>query len=99
MNGLLFDAGFEYRDITISRHKGTITSIDANKRAAPTKHLWRLKVLGVITELKEATLADVSERLGRPVNCLSPRITELIADGVIEVVGRRKGFRVYRAVK
>lgn len=83
-------------DICRNRHKDAETSVEANIRANPTKHLWRLKVLGVITQLKTATLKDVCERLGRPENALSGRVSELKADGVIEVCGRRGGFSVYR---
>lgn len=89
MNPTLFD------DICASRHQNADTSIAANKEANKSKAYWRQRVLGVIAELRQATLEDVCTRLGKSSNSISGRISELRASKSIKIVGKRGLFRVY----
>ena len=66
-------------DITLSRHRGSQTSIDAN----PTKEAKAIKREAVYKIIAGAganciTSKEVAAAMGEPLNCISGRISELL---------------------
>lgn len=94
----LFTSPKEYDDITISRHRGAVTSIEANERLKPFKRLQKHQVFAVAKQLPDFTLKEVCREMGKQPNEISGRVTQLLADGLIEIIDgeRREGCRVYK---
>ena len=80
-------------DITQNKHGGDPESIAANKRV--NKVLDRTVVLNLITDAgaQGLTLDEISERLDRPPNVISGRITELKERGLIAASDARRKTR------
>lgn len=88
---------FDFADITSNRHKGSVTSVAANKRAAKGKIAWRFLCIDYIRRNGTATLEELCAHFGKTPNQLSGRCTELKALKLIEPTGQtRNGFQVYR---
>jgi hypothetical protein len=90
-----------YVDITAGHHGGNKQSQEANKFVAPYKTNWREKVLGLMALRNEqglgTTCRQAADYFGRESGHLSPRFTELKADGLIEETGNvENGFMSYR---
>ena len=82
-------------DICEKRHKLSPTSIEANKRV--NKILEREKVLDVFRIFGESWLKQVMRIVNKPANEVSPRISELLALGILEDTGRREeGCRILK---
>lgn len=91
-------ASFEFADICSNRHKGSATSTAANKRANRNKPQYRYLCLDFIRRNGTATLEDLCKHFDKTPNTLSGRLSELKAANLIESVGVRNGFQIYRAV-
>ena len=87
-----------FDDITMGKHRGSATSIEANKRAMPLKATRRQQVLITLDRLGDSTAKEIAEFLGLPLHTVSGRCAELLANGMIEPVPdlRRDGGRVLR---
>lgn len=90
-----------YVDITARMHGGNKQSNAANNKVAPYKTNWREKVLGLMALRDEqglgTTCRQAADHFGKESGHLSPRFTELKADGLIEETGvTENGFMVYR---
>lgn len=84
-------------DICAGRHGGADTSVEAHERSqAEHAHDWAA-VLAYIRQCgtEGATSKQVALHLGKPLNCVSGRCSELIAAQLIVDSGRRRdGCRV-----
>lgn len=74
-------------DICKNRHRGAETSIEANAKV--NKPLEREKVLDVFRIFGTSYLKQVMRIVGKPANEVSPRLSELKADGILEETGER----------
>lgn len=82
-------------DICFNRHGGNEQSNAANKMA--DKDNDRALVLKFITEHKTAHSKQVARYLGKQLNQISGRFSELKADGlIVETGGRSEGCAVYK---
>lgn len=84
-------------DITINRHKRNPESMAANPDAT-TKADFRDAIIAYAAT-GAFTLKDAMRHFGRPANEVSPRLSELKADGILEPTGdRREGCAVLRLI-
>jgi len=82
-------------DICSNKHQQNTQSREANKRV--NKEIDRLRVLTIIREKGQATSKQIANIMGKGLNQISGRITELKADAIIEDTGlRRDGCAVFR---
>ena len=82
-------------DICYNKHGGNEQSITANQSA--NKDNDRALVLKFITEHKKAYSKQVARYLGKQLNQISGRFSELKADGLIaETDERAEGCAVYK---
>ena len=58
-----------------------------------------VEVLAAVAELGEATAEDVRRRTGRSGSAVDKALRELLAQGAVVVVGKRKWTRVYRVTE
>lgn len=87
--------GLTMDDICINRHQGNEQSITANQRA--NKELDRQTVLNFIVKHGRGYSKQIARYMGKPLNCISGRISELKADEVIEDTGdRAEGCAIYQ---
>lgn len=94
------NAAIQHDDVTINRHRDNAASVEANKRAKQSKSEVRRLVWDIACSLGEFTSKEIAERLGRPINTFSGRITELkIAGLVVETEHRRNGCAVLRIAR
>lgn len=88
-------------DICEGRHRGAGNSVDANRRAVRSKSYWRARI---IEEIRAAghlglTAKEAAVRLGKPLNTISGRFSELVQQGKLYRHGKRDGASVhYRRV-
>lgn len=75
------------KDICSNKHKGSETSIEADKKV--DKVLWRTKILEYARG-REIWLHDVCRHFGKPANATSPRIAELKERNLLIPTGNRK---------
>ena len=82
-------------DVCFNRHGGNEQSITANQ--VINKDNDRALVLKFITEHKTAHSKQIARYLGKQLNCISGRLTELKADNlIIETGDRKEGCAVYK---
>jgi len=60
--------------------------LKANNKLGPAQQ----EVLEALKELGKATSKRIAKKLGKPLNTISGRITELIDMGLVEVIGKVK---------
>jgi|TARA_R100001530_G_scaffold74160_1_gene52204 predicted HTH transcriptional regulator len=77
-------------DVCQARHQGNIASIDANPDSTD-KQRDREMVLEIISKSQGVTSKEIAEQMGRRLNCISGRISELKQSDLISVGGRRGG--------
>jgi len=77
-------------DVCQARHQGNIASIDANPDSTD-KQRDREMVLEIISKSQGVTSKEIAEQMGRRLNCISGRISELKQSDLILVGGRRGG--------
>lgn len=83
-------------DVTANRHKGNAASIDANPSEAAKRESHR-QILAFISFMGKATSKAIARELGKPLNAVSGRVSELKALGEIEETGERdEGCNVLR---
>ena len=83
----------ELFDICWNRHRGNSQSIAAN----PTlfnKRRDRAKVYEIIQTSTGITSKEIAKQMGRRLNCISGRSSELKHDGLVTIDGRRDGCGV-----
>lgn len=86
-------------DITERKHKGNPASVDANKRAEPSKAVTRQLIYNWAKERKDFTLKEVCAALGKFPHQVSGRLSEMRMEGVIKPTGeRREGCSVLQTV-
>lgn len=82
-------------DICINRHQGNAQSFIANKRVQ--KERDRALVLAFIIKSGRAYSKQIARAMGKQLNQISGRISELKASEIIEETGERKeGCAVYK---
>jgi len=77
------------RDVCASRHRGNPESEAANERVAPSKADLRWKIMLWFYEHGPATCEQASRALGLRYTTASARLSELKADGFLEITGKR----------
>jgi hypothetical protein len=84
-------------DICENRHRGAETSVAANKLASRSKAYWRGRIFNLIREAGQngLTAKEAAGALGKPLNCISGRFSELAKDALIFKCGRRDGAAVW----
>lgn len=75
-------------DICSNRHQQNAQSKEANKKVH--KEVDRLRVLTIIREQGQATSKQIASIMGKQLNQISGRISELKSDAIIEETGARK---------
>ena len=75
-------------DICQNRHRDNAESIAVNPAIA-VKFTDRSIVYDIIQASKGVTSKEIARQMGRRLNCISGRISELKRAGLIRVVGRR----------
>lgn len=75
-------------DVCDARHQGNAASIDANPDSSD-KQRDRELVLKIINNSLGVTSKEIAEQMGKSLNCISGRISELKRSDLIEVFGRR----------
>ena len=87
-------------DVCISRHRGNPESVAANLRAEPNKTEMQERIWAYVRFVGTATSKEIADAVSKPINCVSGRISELRAKGMLEATGtRRDGCAVLRAVE
>lgn len=87
-------------DITVSRHRDSKASVEANARIRTSKSQDRAAVWALAVSLGEFTSKELAVQLDKPLNSISGRISELKAAGLIrETEYRRGGCAVLRAAR
>lgn len=82
-------------DICLNRHQGNAQSFIANKRVQ--KERDRALVLAYIIKSGRAYSKQIARAMGKQLNQISGRISELKASKIIEDTGERKeGCAIYR---
>ena len=82
-------------DVCFNKHQGNEQSITANKSV--NKDNDRALVLKFITEHQTAYSKQIARYLGKQLNCISGRLTELKADNlIIETGDRKEGCAIYK---
>lgn len=82
-------------DICLNRHQGNVQSLIANKRVQ--KERDRALVLAYIIKTGSAYSKQIARAMGKQLNQISGRISELKASEIIEETGERaEGCAVYR---
>ncbi len=83
------------KDICKNRHRGNLQSIIANTKVDKIKD--RLKVYELIVSLKKPYSKYIARMMGKQLNCISGRLSELKRDEIIEVTGETiEGCSVYQ---
>ena len=83
----------EISDVCWNRHRGNPQSIEANP-AMRNKRRDRAWVYEIIRCSKGVTSKEIANQMGRQLNCISGRISELKRDGMVKVNGSRDGCGV-----
>lgn len=87
-------------DICIGRHRDSAASVEANARANQSKSAVRAEIFRIAESLGVFTSKDIAERLGKPINTISGRITELKMLGYFrETELRRDGCALLKFVR
>lgn len=82
-------------DICLNRHQGNAQSLLANKRV--NKERDRALVLECIIKYGKAYSKQIARAMGKQLNQISGRISELKASEIIEETGERaEGCAIYR---
>lgn len=85
-----------FADITYNRHGGNVNSTIANAKVSKEKDREAvLDFVKLYSDRNGVTLKEVCSMWGRSPNQISGRFTELKADGLIRVSGRRDGCGIY----
>ena len=84
-------------DICENKHQQNAESIEANP-ATEDKAKDQKKVYEIICNHKGITSKGIAERMDKPLNCISGRISELKRINVIEGIGRRDGCAILHPV-
>lgn len=82
----LFDT--EAPALPLAKRRVASTSVTAYYSTA--KETLREQVRRKIEQLGECTMQDVADKLGKPINTITPRFGELVTKGLIEKTGRTK---------
>lgn len=83
-------------DVTARKHGGNPESVAAHERVKPHKLLDRERVLSWVSGSRGVTAKDVARIMGRQLNSISGRFSELAAEGLITRTGeRREGCAVW----
>lgn len=80
-------------DICETRHRGNAESGAANPTRA-AKQVQRFEVWNIIAQHDGITSKEIADILGRPLNCISGRISELKAQKLVTADGRRDGCAI-----
>jgi predicted transcriptional regulator len=75
-------------DVCESRHKGNAASVAANP-AQTDKAVMRARVFRIIEQKGVTFSKEIARELGMPLNCISGRISELKALGLIQETDER----------
>lgn len=75
-------------DVCANRHKGNAESVAANPSAAHKRatHERILALMGT----RRMTSKEIASEMGLPLNCLSGRLSEMVAMGMIRRTGDRR---------
>lgn len=95
----LFETGSRhFDDIAFRKHRGSPTSIEANKKANPLKAGRRRQVMDALIRRGSATAKEIKDDLGLEFHQVSGRFSELKANKLIVAVEgeQRDGCQVYR---
>ena len=65
------------------------TSLDAWNSVRQTLGVRQRAVLDVIKYLKDPTNSEISQYIGLPINCVTPRVNELRSKGLVGDGGKR----------
>lgn len=85
-------------DICAHRHHGAQASVEANPGPG-SKRATHGRILAILAQ-RTMTSKELAAHLGTPLNCLSGRLSELLAMGEIERTGdRRDGACVVRVAR
>jgi hypothetical protein len=91
--------GFDV-DITANRHGGNPESNAAFDRSKDSHKDDSERIFLLIDSAHYGmTSHEIGERIGRPLNHFSGRLTELCAAGMIERCGRRNGAAIWVSVQ
>jgi|JFJP01.1.fsa_nt_gi predicted transcriptional regulator len=87
-------------DVCARKSRGNAERAEANAKAAGGKRDARLAVLALIRQAQGEgmTCKEVAARLGKWMNAVSGRFSELKALGIVRQAGRREGCGVYVGV-
>ena len=80
-------------DVCVARHKGNAQSIKANPSAS-IKTRDRDAVHGLIVAANGVTSKEIAEAMGKGLNCISGRISELKRSQKIATRGTRDGCSI-----
>lgn len=80
-------------DICENRHRGNAESEAANP-TPESKQIQRFEVWSIIARDKGVTSKEIADEMGRPLNCISGRISELKKQKMIAADGRRDGCAI-----
>lgn len=84
-------------DICQNRHQGNEFSRAANP-SDEVKTRDQKAVLSIIRSSRNgATIHEIASHIGKPINAISGRVTELKAKGLVIVSGRRNGCGINHA--
>lgn len=85
------------RDVCERRHRGNPQSVEAHKKVVHTKQETYKKIMDLVRAREEfgATSKEVAYAMGKQLNCISGRFSELRAMGWLKDSGiRRNGAAV-----
>lgn len=77
-------------DFCASRHRGNPNSRSAFQTIAPKIGQAQKELLDWLKEAKEGSCEDYARHIGKGVNCVSGRFSELKTAGLIEAFATRK---------
>lgn len=80
----------KFDDICISRHRDNAASNEANASVRPFKEDVRARILAIAEEMGTFTSKDIARRLGKNINAVSGRLSELIAEKKIRPTAYRR---------
>lgn len=86
----LFRAGHKSlpTDICANRHKNNPASVEANRKVDKSKD--RAAVLAVVERLGMSYSKEIARELGKPLNAISGRLSELKALGLLHVLDEKR---------
>lgn len=87
-------------DVCRNRHRGNPQSVAANRLVDPMKTSMRTTIYNLLAAGAGMTLKELGQKLGKQLNQISGRISELKADNKIYETGEvRNGCAVLKVAK